>query len=386
MTEKLYNRDAYLFSFSATVISCRKTEHGYAVILDRTAFFPEGGGQAGDPGTLNGIPVIDVQDLGDDVIHYLQSPLTEGQPAKGSIDAEERLRRMANHTGEHIFSGLVFSRFGYANTGFHLGDRDMTVDYSGEMTEEEVRLIEREANRVIRENREIRCFFPSKEELRNLSYRSKKELTGAVRIVIVDGVDVCACCAPHVRRTGEIGALVVTERIRWKGGVRLRMRCAADAEEEYTLLRRDEGELSRLLSVPRGEAAAAVKRLTEEIEDLRRQEIRLRRESALQQIERLPNTNENLCLFLERADGNLLRTVADAGREKCGKYFVCLTPEGDGFRYAVAAQGNLRSELKEINRALQGKGGGDDRLAMGYFSAKQEQIENYFHSEKMMIQ
>ncbi len=379
MTEKLYDTDAYLASFSATVLDCIPVDGGFDVVLDRTAFFPEGGGQYGDTGTLNGIPVTDTQIRDGIIYHRTNQPIPAGQPVEGALNWEERFRRMQNHSGEHIVSGIVHARLGYENVGFHLGEGFMTMDYSGELSAEDLIRVEEAANRAVWENREIVCRYPSEAELKALSYRSKKELKEAVRIVTVDGVDRCACCAPHVKNTGEIGGIYVVDAIKWKGGTRVTVRCGEDSYGEYSLLRADEKALSALFSAPRGQIFAAAEKLQKDYADLRRQYHLLQKESALLQLGALPFAEGNLCFCSPCAEADVMRAVANEGIKKCTGCFVCLSgDDGAGYRYVIAASGNLRAKAKEINASLSGRGGGSDTMIQGSFSATEAQIREYF--------
>ena len=215
MTEKLFYQDSHLTEFEAKVLSCEPVNpdilpgHSgeYAAELDRTAFFPEGGGQYADTGVLGGVRVTDVQEKDGRILHLLEGPLEPGTCVSGRIDWEERFMKMQQHSGEHIVSGLVHSAFGYNNVGFHLGSEDCTMDFDGELSKEQLVHIEQEANRAVWKNLKIQALYPSAEELARMEYRSKIEIEGQVRIIVVPGYDVCACCAPHVSYTGEIGQI-----------------------------------------------------------------------------------------------------------------------------------------------------------------------------------
>ena len=233
MTEKLYYKDSHCLVFDAVVIDCREEKKGYSVVLDRTAFFPEGGGQLADTGTLGGVRVTDVHEKGGDIRHYTNAPLTVGECVHGEIDKEQRLRRMQNHSGEHILSGLVHNTYGYDNVGFHMGAECMIIDFSGELSWEQLMELETKANGVVRQNLPLHIWFPNEAELHALEYRSKLELTENVRIVEIPGVDRCACCAPHVERTGEVGVVKILDSQRHRGGQRVSVICGLDALEDY---------------------------------------------------------------------------------------------------------------------------------------------------------
>lgn len=380
MTEKLYDKDAYLSEFAATVVDCIPVGDGFDVVLDATAFFPEGGGQYGDTGSIRNAAVSDTQIRDGTVFHRTDRPLTVGETVSCRIDWDERFRRMQNHSGEHIVSGIVHSLLGYENVGFHLSASEMTMDYDGELTADDLLRVEMQANAAVFENRRIFCEYPSEEGLKELAYRSKKELTEAVRIVTVDGIDTCACCAPHVRRTGEIGGIFIVDSIRWKGGTRITIRCGSDAYAEYRSLREDERSLSSLFSSPRGQIAPLARHMQQEFSDLRRRFGQLQRENALLQLERIPDREGNLCFLLSDADADILRCAANEGSKKCTGVFVALSgTDEEGYRYVITARtGGLRSVSSSLNLALHGKGGGSDAMLCGTFSATQREIYDYF--------
>ena len=233
MTEKLFYTDSHMQEFTAEVVSCRPCDNGYEAVLSRTAFFPEGGGQAADTGVIDGIRVYDVQEKGEQIFHYLEGELEEGKTVTGQIDWDKRFSRMQQHSGEHIVSGIVHARFGYDNVGFHLNDELCTLDLSGPLTKEELREVENAANEAVFANVPVQISYPSKEKLKTLDYRSKIEIDGQVRIVTIPGYDVCACCAPHVYFTGEIGLIKMVQSQNYKGGIRITMLCGRRALKDY---------------------------------------------------------------------------------------------------------------------------------------------------------
>ncbi len=233
MTVKLYENDSYIKEFEATVISCEQTKDGYAVVLDKTAFFPEGGGQAADTGTLGNCTVNDVQISDGVVTHYTDKELNVGDKVIGTLNWDTRFARMQGHTGEHLVSGIIHTMFGYDNLGFHMSDKTLTLDPSGPLSAEDIKAVELAANKAVYENKEISVSYPTSEELERLDYRSKLDFTDGVRIVTIDGYDVCACCAPHVHRTGEIGVIKIIDFIQYKGGTRIEMVCGINALSDY---------------------------------------------------------------------------------------------------------------------------------------------------------
>ena len=375
MTEKLYEQDSRLFRFCARVLACEQAETGYAVELDRTAFFPEGGGQAADTGRLGMAEVCDVQDRDGRILHYISHPLEPGTELEGVLDAEQRLRRMQNHSGEHILSGVTHRLFGYDNVGFHMGEAGMTIDFSGELDEEQLRLIETRANEVVRADLPIRAWFPAAEELAALDYRSKKELAGAVRLVEIKGVDLCACCAPHLSRTGEVGIIKILAAERHRGGMRLTVICGMDALDDYRRRLESAGEVSRALSVPREKIAEGVERV---LSEQARQKLRadaLELALAQRTAERVPETAGGVCLFEPLLGENGLRELVNALTPNCGLAAAFSGSDAEGYRYVI---GSRRVDLRAISRALNarigGRGGGRPEMIQGSATASEAEL------------
>ena len=269
MTKKLYDLDSHRRDFSATVLRCDADGERYAVVLDQTLFFPEGGGQPADTGVLGGARVLGVQITPEAIVHYTDAPLTPGAQVRGEIDWPQRFRRMQGHSGEHIISGLIHSEYGFDNVGFHLGEDTITMDYNGELTWPQLMHIEQLANEAVYRNVPIRTEYPSPARLAQMTYRSKLDLTEDVRIVTVEGYDVCACCAPHVSCTGEIGAIKFTSVMRHRGGIRVTILCGSDAETDYREKSAQIAALSAQLSVRQSDVVPAVQRLLDEIQQPR---------------------------------------------------------------------------------------------------------------------
>ena len=277
-TRKLYYEDVYTKEFTANVLECREGKKGYEIILDQTAFYPEGGGQPSDTGALNGVKVLHVSEKGEEIIHELEAPLEEGVLAEGVIDWKKRYDNMQQHTGEHIFSGLVHKHFGYDNVGFHMGTDEVTVDFNGVLTQEQLDELEDEANQLIYDNVPVKVFYPSKEELEELDYRSKKEIEGQVRIVTIEGCDSCACCGTHVAKTGEIRLIKILSAQKYKGGVRVTMLSGEKAYADYCLKHINTLGIARLLSVKPEEAGDAVVRLKQKNIEMKKEIKQLKKE------------------------------------------------------------------------------------------------------------
>ena len=380
MTEKLYYKDGHINCFSAVVISCIKTEDGYEVVLDKTAFFPEGGGQLSDTGKLGAVNVLHVFERESEVIHLTDGELPVGETVKGCVDWDVRFNRMQSHSGEHIVSGVVHSKYGFNNVGFHMGTDGVIVDFDGYMTADELSYVELEANRIITANVPISNKFPTSEELKNMDYRSKLELTENVRLVTIEGCDVCACCAPHVSHTGEIGLIKILESIRRKDGVRIRMLAGENALEDYRKKSDSVSAVSALLSAKSDSIATAVERVLTEKEKLAWDMGSLCRrmvEMMTQNLECLPG---NMVFFEQLFDNESLRLLVNAAVSKCGG--ICAAFAGsdeDGYKYVMGSLSNdLREASKSINSALSGRGGGTPEMIQGSVRAARADIERYF--------
>ncbi len=379
MTEKLYYQDPYLFSFRATVISCTTTENGTEVILDRTAFFPEGGGQSADTGLLGGIKVLDVQEKGNEIIHLLEAPLTTGCEVTGQVEEGQRLRKMQNHTGEHIVSGLFHSLYGLNNVGFHLGAEDVTIDLSGELTRAELDRVELLANEAVWKNLPVLASFPSPGELSVLDYRSKLELTENVRIVTIPGYDVCACCAPHVRYTGEIGQIKLLDFARYKGGIRIHMLCGIDALIDYRIKYSNIAAISAKLTAPQSETAAAVERIAAELLEKKQQITSLQSALADCLLETAPADEDCLIFFENRLDMPIRRKLINQAAEKCGKIAALFCGnDTDGYTYLMGSHTvNLKMWAASFHKTLGGRGGGSPTMIQGSLPASRNAIEAF---------
>ncbi len=377
-TRKLYYEDAYISTFEARVLACRQDEKGWAVALDATAFFPEGGGQAADTGTLGDARVLDVREKDGAITHYTDGPLPTGETVRGAIDWPVRFRRMQNHTGEHIVSGLVHREYGYDNVGFHLDDGGCTVDFSGELTRSQLDGIERQANEAVWRDLPVTARFPSWAELAGMDYRSKLALTHDVRIVTVQGIDRCACCAPHVSSTGQIGVIKILDCMRHRGGVRLWMSAGAAALEDYRARYGATAAASGLLNVPQQEVTAGVERLLEQRDALKREIAGLRRQMAEDRAASLTETDGDLLLFFQGEEESM-RTLANAGMEKCGGVCAVFAGEEGAWRFVMAgAHRDMRSFIREHGPALRARGGGQERMISGRSTASKAELEAFF--------
>ena len=379
MTEKLYYLDSHLFEFEATVLAAREEKRGWEIVLDRTAFFPEGGGQPADTGMIGPARVLDVHEREGEIRHLCDRELAPGTYAC-AVDREKRLRRMQNHSGEHVFSGLTHQKFGAENVGFHMASDCMTIDFDRELSFEQLSEIEYEANLAVRANIPVRTFYPSPEELKALEYRSKKELAGAVRIVEIAGIDRCACCAPHVRATGEIGAIKLLTAERHRGGVRLSLICGMDALDDYRRKQDSAAAISALLSAKRDEIAPAVERLLESEAKLKERASILGMRFAALRAEAIAPTEGNICLFDEGLSEAAARELVNRLTEKTDGVAALFLADGAGqWRYIIGSRRvDLRSAAKAINAGVSGRGGGRPEMIQGSAAASEKEIASFF--------
>lgn len=377
--EKLYDKDAYMTEFSAKVEDCFKRGGKFCVILDKTAFFPTAGGQDCDTGALSGRRILCVEEENGTIVHCMKEPIPKGTDVTGKIDWDARFRKMQHHSAEHIISGLAHSMFGLNNVGFHLSDKEVTMDYDGELTEEKINLLESAANRVVQDNRKITAEYPSKEKLKALEYRAKLDLTENVRIVTIDGTDICACCAPHVRNTGEIGIIKITDAMRHRGGMRMRMICGMDAYFDYCKKQTEVRKISALFSAKQDEIAAAAEQKLTEISQLKQKIGALSRAAAEQRAESISETDGNICIFEDDADMNALRNIVNICKKKCTGFAAVLSGnDKNGYNYIIASEKiPLRALSADMNNALSGRGGGRDDMLQGHFGADKNTIKKY---------
>ncbi len=378
MTEKLYYQDPYLFDFTAVVLSCAPQGDQWQIELDQTAFFPEEGGQYADTGYLNGIRVIDVKEKGGIILHTATAPIQVGQAVIGKVDAPQRLRKMQNHTGEHIVSGLFHSLYGLTNVGFHLGHDDVTIDLNGEVTREDLCKVEYLANEAIWKNLPICAEFPSPEVLATLEYRSKLDLTENVRIVTVPGYDVCACCAPHVATTGQVGQIKLLDFARYKGGVRIHMLCGVDALADYHKRYLATAAISAKLTAPQGEVVDAVERLHNELQEKKQQIAKLQLSLAEELLRALPEGDRPALFFEDRLDIPARRALVNGAAEKRPLAALFAGDDQKGYTFLMGSSTiDLRKFVKAMTAALGGKGGGSATMVQGTLTATRQEIEEY---------
>ncbi|MDD2973224.1 MAG: alanine--tRNA ligase-related protein [Lachnospiraceae bacterium] len=420
-TIKLYEQDAYQTTFKARVLSCEEVRLNekivnkeitnneitnkritnkeianeeiankvYQVVLDQTSFFPEEGGQSPDRGTMREsgqdaglVRVLNVQIRKDVIVHTVLGKLEVGQEVWGDVDWKHRFYNMQQHSGEHIFSGLVHSTFGYDNVGFHLSDSGVTMDFNGAMTEEQILQIEGQANEAITKNIEVLVTYPGKAELMEMDYRSKIAIEGQTRIVTIPGYDRCACCAPHVQRTGEIGMLKVVNTQNYKGGVRVSILCGfralADYQEKLTQVSR----ISALLSAKPELTADAVEKMKSELTAVKQQLIGAKQSLIIQKIQQMTDSERNVCMFEQDMEAMVMRVAVNTMMETHGGYCgIFVGNDETGYHYIVGTKDGDARELGNLLRErFQAKGGGKPEMIQGSMQASEKDIREVFRS------
>ena len=378
-TEKLYYQDPYLTAFTARVLSCEKSKSSWAVVLDRTAFYPEGGGQPADHGTLGAVRVTDVHETKGVIFHTCDSPVEIATQVAGAVDWPRRFDHMPQHSGEHILSGLLCSLYHCDNVGFHLGADTVTIDYNAELTWEQVMAAEKAANEVIWQDTPVDITFPAPDALARLNYRSKKALTGQVRIVAFPGADCCACCGTHVLRSGQVGLVKFLSVQKFREGVRIELLCGKRALEYLSKTWEQAKAIGQRLSVKPVDSEAAVERLEGELTSLKLRCTQLE-ESVFESIAKELAGKGDVMLFQPSMRPDSVRRLMDAVSKTCSGLAAVFSGEEGHYAYALGrADGQDISPLvKAMNTALHGRGGGRNGFAQGSVETERSAIESFF--------
>ena len=369
-TERLFQEDSFCRRFTAQVVACEPYKSGWRAELSRTAFFPEGGGQPCDLGTLqppNGpeAQVLDVQESEGRVLHTLDAPLPVGESVTGEINWQRRRDAMEQHSGEHILSGLLHTLFGADNVGFHIGPDQVRMDMSVELSAAQLACAEEKANAIVRENVPVLVSVPSPEELSALTYRSKKELEGPVRIVEIPGADVCACCGTHVERTGQIGQIKVMGAMNYKGGTRITLACGGRALTAFSQMLEEQAKLRAQFSAKNGQLAAAAQRQADDLAAQQARAAQLEQQVFAYTAAQVQEGDQPV-LFVRDLSGDSLRRLCLALSEHTHRPCAVFTQGGQGYAYCLAWNGgDARVLAKAMNAALNGRGGGKPELCSG---------------------
>ena len=378
MSEKLYYSDPFLQEFTATVLSCEQDKAGWKVVLDRTAFYPEGGGQPADTGILGDAKVIDVREKEGVIVHTCDKALNVGETVTGRIDWARRFDHMQQHSGEHIVSGIICARYGCDNVGFHLGKDIVTIDFNHDISPEDLPAIEAQANAFIWSDTPIDIRFLEGDALRQAEYRSKKFIPGLVRLVAFPGADCCACCGTHVLRAGQVGLVKLLSCQKFREGVRMELLCGKRAFDYLSGTWEQNLAVSRALSAKPLQTHAAVERLKGELESVKL------RAATLETVDFARKGAEyagkgDVVLFEGDMSADSVRRLCDAVLDTCGGRCAVFAGEDGNFKYAVGIRdGDIRPLVKELNGALNGRGGGKPNFAQGSVAAKEADIQAFF--------
>ena len=380
-TRKLFYEDCHLRQFTATVTGCTEAKKGWEVTLSATAFYPEGGGQACDLGSIGGVNVLDVREREEEVVHLCDAPLTVGAEVEGAIDWDRRFDLMQQHTGEHILSGLIHEKYGYHNVGFHVGKQAMEIDFDGPIPMEELMELERKANAAIWQDLQIKCWYPSREELPNVTYRSKRELPWPVRIVQVPGFDSCACCGVHTARTGEVGIIKILGAMKFHEGIRIEMLCGRRAYEFLGQVYDQNRLVSQAFSAKVLQTGEAARRMNEQLNQEKIRAAALEKRVFASVAKGFENAGDVVC-FEEGLSSVGVRELADAIADTCGGIAAVFSGTDEaGYSMCLIGKGlDVKPLGTELTRTLCGRGGGKPGSFQGSLKATRQQIEAFFES------
>ena len=380
-TIALYDNDAYAKDFVGKVISCDEITKGdsklYKVVLNQTLFFPEQGGQSSDKGTLDNKLVIDVQIEEGIIYHYCKGGFLIGEEVQGVIDWEHRFNNMQQHTGEHLFTGLAHNTYGAENVGFHLSDNTVTLDLNIELDDEQIEYIEKKANEIIARDVAVKAYYPNQELLGAISYRSKKEINGPVRLVEIEGIDLCACCAPHVKSTGCIGLLKVVSYGKYKGGTRVYILCGMRALQDYNRRMNILAKSYQLLNCMEEELPDKIEGLIEDNKQLKYRINDISGEVLRHEIEKVSTESPNAIIFMEELDAKTMRDGVNSLMESHDGLCALFSGNDDiGYNFIIGSKTiDCATMAKHLRESLNAKGGGSSQMIQGNINATLPEIE-----------
>ena len=372
MTRKLYYEDVFIKEFTANVLSCEEAEGGYKVILDQTAFYPEGGGQPCDLGVLGDATVTKTLEEGASVVHYCDKPLAG--TVTGKICWQRRFDLMQQHTGEHILSGVICKKYGANNVGFHIGETTVTIDFDVLIPQEDLEKLENMANTAIWENAPVLATYPTPEELKTIPYRSKKALEGPVRIVEVPGFDCCACCGTHLPGAAQVGMIKILSAVKFHQGVRLEILCGQRAFAHYQKVWEQNRQVSAAFSAKPLETGAAAQRMNEALAAEKFRATGLEKKLMTLTAESYVNQGD-VIYFAEDLEPAQVRELADKIAAVCGGTAAVFC--GQSF-CLVNYGGDVKELGQKLTAAFGGRGGGKPGIFQGSLNATQQEIRDFF--------
>lgn len=379
MSEKLFENNSYIKNFTATVVSCTENGDMYDIILDKTAFFPEGGGQQGDNGFIDLVCVADTQLVNGEIVHKAMAPVEVGSVVECVIDWDTRFDRMQNHTGEHILSGIIHDMFGYNNVGFHMNDEELTFDVDGKLTDEDIYIVELTANKAIDDNHTVTIIYPEGQELARLDYRSKLDLTEGVRIVNIEGVDLCACCAPHVATTSEVGLIKITRFYSNKGGTRIHVICGGRARGDYGVLNEQVTYVTNAASSKRYELNMVYDRLLAEIASLKEEHRNFKMSVINEKVESMGEGRAVYLYFVNDFAFDDLVKICDTSCKKYTDAMSCVFCGNDeeGYNFVIGGKSSAE-KFPEFRKEFNARGGGRD-MYQGKVQGEKDKFIEFFN-------
>lgn len=379
MTEKLYDIDSNLKEFTSNVISCEEKGENFVVLLDRTAFFPEAGGQGCDKGYIDNSAVLDVQIKDEIISHVVDKALTVGTTVNCKLDWERRFDFMQQHSGEHIISGIANRLYGCENVGFHLSEDIVTLDFDIPLTKEQILKVEALANEAVFANKAINTYYPDEKTLETLNYRSKKELEGDIRIVEIEDTDICACCAPHVKLTGEIGLIKMLACEKLRGGIRIEIKCGRRALFDYNERFSNTAKIGDMLSVKYNETAEAVEKHLNNFNDIKGQITFLKKRVIEEKAKSFNPESEITAEFEDGLDIKELQLYSDALFKKAEGIRAVLSKNENGFGFAICGDAQKLDDLfAKFKSSFQVRGGGRNGMVQGTVIASKQELDEFF--------
>ena len=375
--QEYYYRHPYANELDTVVLSCHACKDGYKVVLKDTIFYPEGGGQPCDKGTIQGVEVIDVQREKEGIVHITKDFLPVGEKVHCEIDWEYRFDLMQNHTGEHIFSGVVKQLYGYSNVGFHMGEY-ISADFNGELTEANIEEVERRVNQAIWTNLSVQEIFCSPHETAKYEYRSKIEIAGITRIVSIEGYDMCACCGMHVKNTGEIGICKVISFEKLRNKTRVFLLSGRRAFIYLGRIQQENTMISKMLSAKPLEISVAVSHLQQRYLDVQKLYRSVSMEMMMKDADKIP-THDAILYTSVLADSEGMRAFCNRCIENGISTVMVIAKNEVGYAYVIMSKTiDLQSIRAAFNLRINAKGGGNDEMMQGSCTATPTEISHAF--------
>lgn len=387
MTEQVYLKDSYLFECKSEILEIIRDKDSFLLVFDKTPFFAGGGGQPSDRGHVNGISISEAFEKDGVIYHRIYEDgcsFFVGDIVSLKVDNVVRLERMRAHTGEHIVSGIAHNLFSVDNVGFHMDENAlMTVDFNKYLDKSQLHIIESEANKCVMRNLNISANVFSVCDAQKLNYRSKLEFENDVRVVEIEGIDRCACCAPHLNTTGQVGIIKILSSMSHRGGVRFTLICGEQAYNEFEKRYGQIMKISALLCSEYDKADAAVAELIESNKNLKYDKDQLN----IKLLDFVSSGIEEKDIIIEFFDCfslDELRIINNNLKPKCRLALLFSGNDTTGYSYSIMSEKlNLDRFVRDFNNTLGGRGGGRGVMVQGKVAAVSEQIIEFLNEMKV---